>query len=594
MGGSIRLIHQFRSQGEIRLLGARIAGTLDVVGARLSSLNGPALDLEDATCDGSVFVTEDPMGRRTEINGRVGMASMRIGGRLLIRNATIAAHTAVPKDSPYARPTAHGTALDAVRLSVGAEVLFTGQCEVTGRVDMSIGEMSSMSVGAGCVLKAAGRTVLNLTNSEIRADLRLDPDAVVEGTIRLAGAVIHGTLALRGQLSRPERRSLVGGTALTVDGDVVLDGLRTDGGRVNFRGATMGSLGADRAQLHNPGGYSVSLSQARVTGSVRLVDGFTSTGLVVLNRSTIEGRLQFTGGSFTCPGPGPYNQHGHAVEAISATVRGGIDLDWAAVAPSVDFTDTTTTFLADDPDTWPPSFDIAGLTYERFETPQYATPKPIWDQAARCAWLGRQAQFDSGPYEQAARVFREHGYADEADEILMAQRRHARRVDARGLAAAGRGRDLRGHRLRVPPVAGAVGPGRAAGAGRGDARAARQPGHAARDQRQRGGVLHCGPAGQLGRPGRRRRSLPARFVRRRRGPLLQPGAVRDRHRGPADLPRSAVDLVPRPGRIRRGGHAVVAQPGHPARLAAVVDLRAVPGPAVPRLLTAPQVRPRAR
>ncbi len=35
-----------------------------------------------------------------------------------------------------------------------------------------------------------------------------------------------GTLALRGQLSRPERRSLVGGTALTVDGDVVLDGLR--------------------------------------------------------------------------------------------------------------------------------------------------------------------------------------------------------------------------------------------------------------------------------------------------------------------------------------------------------------------------------
>ena len=158
-----------------------------------------------------------------------------------------------------------------MRLSVGAEVLFTGRCEVTGRVDMSIGEMSSMSVGAGCVLKAAGRTVLNLTNSEIRADLRLDQDAVVEGTIRLAGAVIHGTLALRGQLSPPERRSLVGGTALTVDGDVVLDGLRTDGGRVNFRGATMGSLAADRAQLHNPGGYSVSLNQARVTGSVRLV-----------------------------------------------------------------------------------------------------------------------------------------------------------------------------------------------------------------------------------------------------------------------------------------------------------------------------------
>ncbi len=239
--------------------------------------------------------------------------------------------------------------------------------------------------------------MLDLTNSEIRADLRLDPDATVEGTIRLAGAVIHGMLALRGQLSQPERRSLVGGTALTVDGDVSLDGLRTEGGRVNFRGATLGSLAADRAQLHNPGGYSVSLNQARVQGSVRLVDGFSSTGLVVLNRSTIEGRLQFTGGSFTCPGPAPDNQHGHAMEAISATVRGGIDLDWAAVSPSVDFTDTTTTFLADDPATWPAQVRPSPVLPTSGSRPRRTrTPKPIWDQAARCAWLGRQAQFDSG------------------------------------------------------------------------------------------------------------------------------------------------------------------------------------------------------
>ncbi len=169
---------------------------------------------------------------------------------------------------------------------------------------MSISAVSNVSVGADCVLRAPGRTALDLTNSEIRADLWLDPDAVVEGTIRLAGAVIHGTLALRGQLSQPERRSLVGATALTVDGDVAMEGLRTDGGRVNFRGATLGSLAADGARLHNPGGYSVSLNQARVKGSVRLVDGFTSTGLVVLNRSVIEGRLELSHGSFTCPRSG--------------------------------------------------------------------------------------------------------------------------------------------------------------------------------------------------------------------------------------------------------------------------------------------------
>lgn len=159
---------------------------------------------------------------------------------------------------------------------------------------------------------------------------------------------------------------------MTVTGDVYLEGLRTDGGRVNFRGATLGSLHAEKAQLHNPAGYTLSLNQATVNGSVRLVDGFSSTGLVMLNRSSIAGRLQLTVGSFTCPAPAPDNPHGHAIQAISATIRGGIDLGWALAAPSVDFTDTVTTYLADDPATWPPRFTISGLTYDRFETPQGA------------------------------------------------------------------------------------------------------------------------------------------------------------------------------------------------------------------------------
>ena len=401
----------------------------DLSGAHIDAPGGPALNLEDAVLEGSMFLIESSAERRLEIRGGVAMGSVRIAGRLLVRNATIDSPADAPRFSTRDRPGTVGAAIDASGLSAGGEVILAEQREIAGRIDMSISAVSNVSVGAGCVLRAPGRTALDLTNSEIRADLWLDPDAVVEGTIRLAGAVIHGTLALRGQLSQPERRSVVGATALTVDGDVALEGLRTDGGRVNFRGATLGSLAADGARLHNPGGYSVSLNQARVKGSVRLVDGFTSTGLVVLNRSVIEGRLELSRGSFTCPGPGYHNVHGHAIEAISANVRGGMYLGWQTVSPSVDFTEASTTFLADDPATWPPSFTIAGLTYGRFERPQGAPPKPIWDQAARCAWLSRQTQFDSGPYEQAARVFRQHGYASEAEQILMAERRHARRVD---------------------------------------------------------------------------------------------------------------------------------------------------------------------
>ena len=94
----------------------------------------------------------------------------------------------------------------------------------------------------------------------------------------------------------------------------------------------------------------------------------------------------------------------------------------------MDFTDATTTFLADDPATWPERFAIAGLTYERFESPQGTKLTNIWDKGAQSAWLGRQTEFESGPYEQAAKVFRQHGYISEAEHILIAQRRHAGQV----------------------------------------------------------------------------------------------------------------------------------------------------------------------
>ena len=429
VGGSVRLVDRFSSRGEIRLPGARIGGSLDIAGARLSAAGGPALDLEDATIEGSMFLIDDPAGNRTEVRGRVALGSTRILGRLHVRQATIDADPDVLRDSGDARSAIIGPAIDASRLSVAAEVAFAGRCEVAGGIDMTMGEMSSVSIGADCLLRAPGRTALDLTNAEIRAHLRLDRNAAVEGTIRLEGATIHGMLALNGQISKPELRSLVGGSAMTVDGDIYLDGLRADGGRINLRGATMGSLVADGARLHNPADYSISLKEATVKGSVQLTDDFASTGLVVLSRSTIEGRLQFTGGSFTCPAPTDHNLSGDAIEAVSATVRGGIDLGWKQVSPSVDFSDTTTTVLADDPASWPPRFAIAGLTYERFGHPLHGRPRELWDQKARCAWLARQASFESGPYEQAARVFREHGHMSEAEQILMAQRRHAARVD---------------------------------------------------------------------------------------------------------------------------------------------------------------------
>jgi hypothetical protein len=157
VGGAVRLIHQFSSLGEIRLVGAHLGGSLDLTGAQIESSAGPTIDLEEATIEGSVFLIEDSAGRRPVIRGRFESGSARISGRFLIRNATLAVPADRPTGSIYAMPTVIGTALSAARLSVGAEVMLAGRCEVTGRIDMSMGDMSSLSIGENCVLRAPGQ-----------------------------------------------------------------------------------------------------------------------------------------------------------------------------------------------------------------------------------------------------------------------------------------------------------------------------------------------------------------------------------------------------------------------------------------------------
>lgn len=428
VGGNIRLLHAFTARGEVRLIGARIGGSLDLTGARIeSSLTGLALDLGDAVIDGSVFLIGFA-GRDPVIRGRIDMGRVRIGGQFLVRNATLEGHSVVPVGSAYSRARLGGVALSGPRMSVGAEMTLEGSCRVAGSIDLSMSELSNLSIGQGCSLLAPGRTALDLSNAEILSDVYLGRTVKVEGTTRLTGTRIRGRLILKGAvLTAPEGKTLVAAQSAVIDGDADLQEMQATGGRLRFSNATLGGLIAVGARLVNPDGFTLSLHQATVRGSVILVGGFRSEGLLSLDRATIEGRLECGGGTFTCPGATDRNAHGHAIRAISATVRGGMHLEAFTVWPSLDFTNASTTFLVDDPVGWPPRFVISGFTYDRFEQPPGASSTSAWDQRARCAWLERLKDYDAGPYEQAARVFRQHGYGDGATSILIAQRRRARR-----------------------------------------------------------------------------------------------------------------------------------------------------------------------
>ncbi|MGI5271176.1 hypothetical protein ACQEUU_18615 [Nonomuraea sp. CA-218870] len=410
VGGTIRLLHRFEARGALRLIGARIAGSLDLTGASLTRPQQDlALDLGDAEIGGSVFLIDDQAGRRPLVRGRIDLGNTRISGHVLIRNATIDP-TGPVTGVAYSSGRSTGTAISAPGLTVGGPLGIEGECRISGGVDLSMGSFSTIQISRESTFTVPGGRALDLSNAELRSGLLVEAGATVEGTLRLAGAHIRGDLTLRGtRWSHPEGSSAVSAQGAVIDGMVNLRGVRTTGGRLGFRAATIGGVvNARDARLRNPRGEALSLEQALIRGPILLGAGFVADGEVVLNRCAAEGRLDCDGGTFTA-----------GIKAVSATTREGMRLRWADVPPRVDLTGASTTVLADDVTRWPSDTAISGFVYDRFDD--------AWDWRQRRDWLRSMDSYDASPYEQAARAFRQHGRPVEAEHLLMELRRRAPR-----------------------------------------------------------------------------------------------------------------------------------------------------------------------
>jgi hypothetical protein len=426
VGGTMRLLDDFQATGELRLVGLQVSGSVDMSGARVESV-----DLADAAIAGNVYIGPSSQ-RRPEIRGRINLSSTRIDGKLLIRDATLVRPD--QDTSRYLSPRFKGKALVGLRLFVGAELTIEGETTVVGGIDLASADLGRFAIEPGGSIEAPGETALDLTNAEVRSAVTVGEGVHVRGTTLLVGTRVHGRLDLDGAiLTDPDGRSLLKADGAAIDGDVEMKLVRASGGQLKFWRATIGGgFDAAGAVVKNPDGGTVRLHQSEVGGSVRLVDGFESTGCVVLNRTVVGGRLDLGGGHFRCPRPGLYNEEGAAIRAVASTFRGGMDLGWAAITPAINVTDAVTTVLQDDPSNWPERIYIAGFTYERFDAPRGDGARGrIWDWQRRLDWLRQQPEYDAGPYEQAARVFRQHGYAHGAEQLLMKQRSDARRAEGR-------------------------------------------------------------------------------------------------------------------------------------------------------------------
>jgi hypothetical protein len=241
-------------------------------------------------------------------------------------------------------------------------------------------------------IRIEGRLAMN----EIRVGQSLDMrDAAFLGGIDLRRAKIGGSLRL-------EDTSVAG----AVDMDSIDVAKSIEAWRVEWVGGTDGLL-ADEAEAP-----VWKLYNARIGGSFYLAGGaFDKLQMLNLTGTRIDGEL-FLGSK----------NHPRA-------------LSWGRSAQLV-LNNTTVGSLQDERRVWPDRLELSGFSYERWgglgrEVPQYAGLQPVFatrDKEWLMAWLKKDASYSLQPYEQLARVLRQSGRTQHANEILYAGRDEGRRL----------------------------------------------------------------------------------------------------------------------------------------------------------------------
>ncbi|MFD7655909.1 hypothetical protein ACFV4N_18195 [Actinosynnema sp. NPDC059797] len=198
-------------------------------------------------------------------------------------------------------------------LRVGSDLVLEAGFTSDGAVDLTDASVDGTLRLAGAVLRARGDHAL--LAARVRVSGSLQAIALrAGGEVRLRGANIGGNVHLGGARLVNAGQTALDATGVTIagnlfcdtdggrftaEGRVLLDGARVGGSAV-FSGARLHGGVADRPVLvipHGTADESAALvaDRIRVEGNVELDDGFTSSGTVRLPNADIGGYLRLSG-----------------------------------------------------------------------------------------------------------------------------------------------------------------------------------------------------------------------------------------------------------------------------------------------------------
>jgi hypothetical protein len=332
---------------------------------------------------------------------------------------------------------------DGLRITHGDLFLRLGfsTCEVVKLVGSSIsGDLDC----SGGTFDSPQDGALIADRCSIGGDVRLDGSFKSKGKVSFVGASITGSfICSGGSFENQDGRALSldaakVGAGLSLDegfhaiGLVAFAEARITGG-INFSGASLETVQAKPSSSPEEKGaaghsnVALEASRANVLGDILFVQDFSSTGLIDLSGSCIDGSLYFSGARFE-------SKLSNGLLARGANVKHAFR--WQGVkrgsATILDLTHCTVDQLYDDRESWPVkgNLSIQDFTYRTIgEGPMEARERLRWierqypsegENQTEAQSLGNPS-FSLQPYEQLAGWFRRTGQEASAREISIAK-----------------------------------------------------------------------------------------------------------------------------------------------------------------------------
>jgi len=226
--------------GEIRLVGAKINGALDCLGAKLIVKGGNALSADRAEIGGIVYLQQGYDLRGTmqgfESSGTIRLAGAKIKGDLSCSGAKLRVK--------------EGDALYAYSAEIGGNVFLNNGFESSGTIRLPGAKIKGDLSCSGAKLRVKDGNALHADGAEIGGSVFLNvfrdtdsgqrEDFESTGTIRLPGAHIKGILSCSGAKLKVTEGDALFADCAVVGANVSLDKGFESSGTIRLLGARIG------------------------------------------------------------------------------------------------------------------------------------------------------------------------------------------------------------------------------------------------------------------------------------------------------------------------------------------------------------------